>query len=253
MKNEYMCIGYLRTNCLSKLAHLIDPFPKTKFSISRSQQEKKKGDTKYRWLNFTITGTGCFNINWDAWRDKTSFQTVLNELTKFQEKYHYDDFVVNKVELGIDDPKLVELINDCLKENGYKNLYSSNTRFYVTFSNNPLAYDTINGWDAKIITKINLNAIVNLKFKRGTLDLVHIESDKRKARQQQEDIDFVLHDSKKIIKHILSHIDASRWYQFPEVKECINENTGEHPKPGAIRTYEKRSSNKWAFISDEEV
>ena len=252
MKSEYMSIGYIRTNCLSKVAHLIDKMPKTKFSIARSQQEKRKVDSKYRWINFTIIGTGSFNITWDIWRDKTSFQTVLNELSKFQEKQHYEDFVVNRIEVGIDDPLLVKMINKILEENNVKNIYDSKTRFYVTFSNNPLAYDVINGWDAKIITKINLNAIVNQKFKRGTLDITHIESDRRKSKSQQEDIDFVLHE-KNIAKQILSYLDTTRWYQFPEVKECINPDTNEHPKPGAVRTYERKSTSKWSFISDEEV
>lgn len=252
MKNEYMSIGYIRTNCLSKIAHLINDLPKTKFSIARSQQDKKKVDSKYRWLNFTITGTGNFNINWDIWRDKTPFQTVLNELSNFQQKYHYEDFVVNKIEIGIDDIALTQKINKILELNNIKKLYKENTRFYITFMNNPLAYDTINGWDAKIIKKINLNAIINQKFKRGTLDLTHIESDIKRKFKQNENIDFVLHE-KEIIRHILSKLNTNRWDNSPEVKECINPETGEHPKPGAIRTYERKSSSRWAFISDEEV
>lgn len=252
MKHEYMSIGYIRTNCLSKIAHLIDDLPKTKFSIARSQQEKKKVESKYRWLNFTITGKGNFLINWDIWRDKTSFQTVLNELSKFKQKYHYDDFVVNKIEIGIDDPKLVRSINKTLEENNFKNLYPENTRFYITFSNNPVAYDVINGWDAKIITKINLNAIVNLKFKRGVLDLTHIESDRKRKENVNENIDFVLNE-KKIARQILSKLDTKRWFEFPEVKKCINPETGEIPRPGSIRTYERKSTSRWAFVSDEEV
>lgn len=252
MNHEYMSIGYIRTNCLSKVAHLIDQLPKTKFGIARSQQDKKKVDSKYRWLNFTITGTGNFLINWDIWKDRTPFQNVLNELSNFKQKYHFEDFVVNKIEVGIDDPKLVKSINEILEENNIKNLYDEKTRFYVTFTNNPLAYNIINGWDGKIITKINLNAIVNLKFKRGVLDINHIESEQKKNTKQPEDIDFILHE-KEISRQILSKLNTDRWYQFPEVKECINPDTGEHPKPGSIRTYERKSTSRWTFISDEEV
>src|SRR4030042_2234195 len=243
MKNEYMSIGYIRTNCLSKVSHLVDGFPTTKFSIARSQQDRKKVDSKYRWLNFTITGTGNFLINWDIWKDKTPFQNVLNELSNFKQKYHYDDFVVNRIEIGIDDPQLVKMINKVLEDNNTKNPYDSKTRFYVLFTNNPLAYDVINGWDAKIITKINLNAIINLKFKRGTLDINHIESERKKQNKEHEDIDFVLHE-KEISKQILSKLNTDRWDNFPEVKECITPETGEHPKPGAVRTYERKSTSK---------
>jgi len=252
MISEYLSIGYIRTNCLSKVAHLIDKMPKTKFSIARSQQEKRKVDSKYRWLNFMIIGTGSFNITWDIWRDKIPFQTVLNELSKFQAKHHFEDFVVNRIEVGIDDPSLVKMVNKTLEVNNIKDFYESKTRFYVTFSNNPLAYDAINGWDAKIITDINLNAIINQKFKRGTLDITHIESDRRKKKSQQENINFVVHE-KEIAKQILSYLDTVRWYSFPEVNESINPDTGKRPKPGAIRTYERKSTSKWSFVSDEEV
>jgi hypothetical protein len=252
MKHEYMSIGYIRTNCLSKLSHLVNDFPITKFGIARSQQDKKKVDSKYRWLNFTITGTGNFSINWDVWRDRTSFQNVLNALSDFRKKYHFDDFVVNKIEVGIDDPTLTTLINKKLEEQGIKQKYKHNERFYVAFGNNPLAYDVINGWDAEIISKININAIINQKFKRGTLDIKSIESSSKKAGRYAEDLDFAIHD-KDICKYILSKLNTNRWYTFPEVKECINPETGKQPKPGAIRTYERKSTNKWSFISDEEV
>ena len=249
MKHEYLNIGYIRSNCLSKVASCIDDLPKTQFSISRSRQEKKKLNSQYRWLQYNLIGKGDFQINWNVWRDKTPFTSVLQQLTEFKNKYHFEDFVINKIEVGIDDSTLVRLINNHVQEPD--KLFTTNTRFYVTFSNKPIAYDIINGWDAKIVNDINLNAIVNLKFKRGVLDITNIESEEKKKKKTSEDINWVLHE-KDVVQRILSHLKTDRWFEFPEIKKhFVN---GHHPYPGAIRTYERKHGfSKWSFIGEEEV
>lgn len=250
MKKEYLSIGYIRSNCLSKVASCIDDLPKTQFYISRSKQEKKIIDTDYKWLRYNLMGKGDFQITWNIWRDKTPFDTVLKQLAEFKRKYHFDDFVVNKIEVGIDSKHLVDVINKHLSEQNERQ-FKEDTRFYVTFTNKPIANDAINGWDAKIVKDINLSAIVNLKFKRGVLDLTNIESERKKTKNISENITW-LKNEKDVIWEILSHLKTDRWFQFPEVRK--NVVGGHHPYPGAIRTYEQTSGlTKWTFTNDEEV
>jgi len=251
-KREYMSIGYIRSNCLSKVGACVDDLPKTQFSISRSRQEKKKINSDYRWLQYNLLGKGDFQINWNIWRDKVPFEKVLSQLTKFKNQYHFEDFVVNRIEVGINDNVLVKLINKHLSDLNEKKEFDEQTRFYVTFVNKPIANDLLNGWDAKVVNDINLSAIVNLKFKRAVLDLTHIESEqKKKEPKTVEDITFLVNE-KDVIQQILSHLKADRWFQFPEVqKHFVN---GHHPYPGSVRTYERKYGfSKWSFISDEEV
>lgn len=251
MKQEYLNIGYIRSNCLSKVASCIDELPTTQFSISRSRQEKKKIDFRYRWLQYSLLGKGDFQINWNIWRDKVPFNIVLEKLTEFKNKYHFEDFVINKIEVGIDDKQLVKLINKHFEEANEKKQFDKDTRFYITFINKPVAYNIIDGWDAKVVKDINLNAIVNLKFKRGVLDLSHIESEEKKKKKIPEDINWLI-DEKDVIWQILSHLKTDRWFQFPEVqKHFVN---GHHPYPGAIRNYERKHGfSKWSFNKEEEV
>lgn len=253
MIHEYLNIGYIRSNCLSKVASLIDDLPITQFSVARSKQEKKKIETSYKWLSYNLRGSGDFKLNWNIWKDRVPFKTVLSELTKFKSKYRFEDFTISRIEIGIDSDVLVHKINNCLSNKNKEFIkYKKGTRFYVLFVNRPLSSDIIDGWDAKVVRDINLNAIVNLGFKRGVLDLVGIESDlKKRDAKKIEDIDFVLGE-KDIIRLILSKFKTDRWFKFPEVqKHFVN---GHHPYPGAIRTYERtHGHSKWAFSKDEEV
>jgi len=252
---EYMSIGYIRSNCLSKVASLINDLPTTQFAVARTHQEKKKLDkNNYIWLQYNLRGIGDFQIKWNIWKHKTPFQTVLNQLSNFKNQYHFEDFVVNKFEIGIDDENLVEIINKKMNEVNEKKRFSSSTRFYITFTNKPIANDVINGWDAKVARDINLNAIVNLGFKRGVLDITHLESQEKKDnKKKNENIDFLIHE-KEILENILGHLDTKKWFTFPEVIENFNPENGHHPYPGAVRTYERRHGfSKWAFITDEEV
>ena len=148
----------------------------------------------------------------------------------------------------------MKLINRHLSEQNQGQQFKEDTRFYVTFANKLIAKDVINGingWDAKIVKDINLNAIVNLKFKTGVLDLINIESEQKKRTKTSENISWVKNE-KDVIWEILSHLKTERWFEFPEVKKNM---VGEHhPYPGAIRTYEqKHGFSKWAFTNDEEV
>ena len=246
---EYMNIGYIRSNCLSKVAACVDHLPKTQLSISRSRTEKTKFNSDYRWLQSNLLGKVDFKIDWNIWKDKTPFENVVKQIAIFKNKYHFEDFVINKIEVGIDDSFLVNLINNYLSKD---ETFDSDTRFYVTFSNKPVAYDVINGWDAKVVRDINLNAIVNLKFKRGVLDLTKIESEHKKSNPKKiENIISVLNEG-DVIDQILSNLKTDRWFKFPEVQQYyVNKH---HPYPGAIRIYERKSGySKWSFIKEQEV
>jgi hypothetical protein len=242
-ERRYLSIGYIRSNCLSKVACLIDHLPKTQLHINRSRVERKKIDSNYRWLTYTLEGKAEFDISWSVWKDKVPFQTVLGQLGLYKQKYHLDDFVVGRLEVGITDQKLTELINRHL---GHK--FKDGTQFFVTFVNKPLCTDTLDGWDADIIREINHNAIVNLKFKRGVLDINSIVA----VPSLDFNFDQVLHE-KEIIRQILSHLDTKKWFKFPEVEQAIDPRSNQHPYPGVIRTYEQLSGKKWVFLKEEEV
>lgn len=240
---RYMSIGYIRSNCLSKVACLIDHLPKTQFHISRTQQENKKINTNFPWLTYELVGKREFSIQWSAWRGHSPFQRVLTELTEFKKKRHIDDFTVGLIEVGIDDPKLVELVNAHLAHK-----FPIDTRFYTSFVNQPLCTDILDGWDASVVREINLNAIVSLHFKRGVLDLKHIKP----SCPCEFNIDHLLQE-KEIIRQILSHLDTKKWFKFHEVETAVDPKTGQHPWPGVIRTYEQTSGRRWTLVDEEEV
>lgn len=253
-KQEYLNIGYIRSNCLSKVASLVKGLPVTQFFISRSRRQKTIEKSDYPWLQFNLVGTGFFDITYNIWKHKIPFQTVINELTKFKQQYNYEDFVVNKIEIGIKNKNLTKIINKLINENNEKKTYPDNTTFFMTFKNTPLAYDIINGWDAKVVKNINLNAIINLKFKRGVLDLKHIASgEKRRNKGLVENLD-VFVNNKDIARLILHQLNMDKWFQFPEVLASYHPDTGKHPLPGAIRIYERKHGfSKWSFLKEEEV
>jgi hypothetical protein len=236
-------IGYIRSNCLSKVASLIEPLQKTQLHITRSRVERRiENDSKCRWLTYTLEGKSEFDLNWNIWKDRVPFQTVLNKLTFYKQKYNLDDFVVGHIELGIQDPSLIACINRKLAHK-----YPPTTIFYVTFTNKPISRDVLNGWDADIVREINQKAISNLRFKRGVLDLTEIKSDPDLGIN----LDRVLFD-KEVIFKILEHLDTRKWFKLLEI-QALTEETGEKYYPGVIRTYEQSKENRWVFVGEEEV
>lgn len=245
-KQEYRTIGYIRSNCLSKIAPLVDHLPKTQFNVFRSFMERRMQEAKYSWCKCMIHATKVMDMNWSAWRDQEEFAIVLKELTAMKMKHHFEDFTVEKIEVGIDDKELVRMINKHLPENMEK--FEDDTRFFVLFRNKPISTDTMNGWDVKAITKINLNAYVNLKFKKGVMDLTGIKT----GIGTTQDLTFLANE-KEVIKQILSHLKVDVWFSLPEVMEILEPKTNHNPYPGAIRTYERKEKSTWSFIADEEV
>ena len=260
MNKEYMCIGYIRSPCLSKVAHLFEGKPITQFCITRSEQDVKKldGDSP-TWEDYKIRALVGYGINWNAWKGHSSWPQVLNRLNTIKTKHHFKDFIVNKIECGMQDKTLIKYMNEIIEKklisagigNKFK-AFPENTWVYPTFKNYPLARTTINGWKADIIRDINLNSIVNMGFKKSVLDIIHIETDQKKKYNKIEDLSFLIHNE-KIVECILKNLDKTKWFELPGVLDTIDKNTGDHPYPGAIRTYEKGSGITWKFLNDREV
>lgn len=239
--NEYLDVGYIRSNCLNKTVDLFKGTTVTTLTIERSQQERGKIDSPHPWIKYYLTGLGHFILDWDIWKHKTSFDNVIKILSDFKTKYQLSDFVVEKIQIGLKDPELITMLNNHPRiKNKIKN-----EQVFVTFRNTPLAYTTlVFDGQSDLIQRINLNAIVNLKFKKGVLDLknVHIMNGKN-----SEQYDFMVHET-DFIERVLHNLHTDGWYQLPEIKEIP-----EHPSPCAIRTYEMKQGSKWSFVKDREI
>lgn len=238
---EYMEVGYIRSNCLNKTVGLLKGTTVTALKIQRSQQEKGKRDSPYPWISYHIAGIGNFVLDWDLWFNKTSFDNVIKILSEFKMKYKLSDFVVEKITIGIRDQRLVDMINDNQKT---KKSVSAE-QVFVTFRNTPLAYTTLMlDGQSDLIQKINLNAIVNLKFKKGVLDLKSVSiMDGSKMTYYESML-----NSSEFIEQVLHNLDTADWYNLPEIKSIPT-----HPSPCAIRTYEMKEGKKWAFLKDRDV
>jgi len=260
MIKEDMNIGYIRSNCLSKISHLFEGKSITQFVIARSRQEKKKMATPYSWENIQASGLRTYQINWNMWKKHSSWPIVIKRLGEQKTKFQFKDFVVEKIEVRYDDPELVSLVNHKIawwedKQGLSKKSepLSSDTQLYITYANSPLAYTNLDGWSADTVKMLNLGAVKLLGFKNGVLDIKHIATVQKRRYNQFEDLDILIHNE-YIIRRILKHLKTDRWFQLPEVRETIDKETGENPYPGAFRTYTwKQGFGKWAFVKDTEI
>lgn len=240
---EVMHIGYLKTNCWSKVQHLFGNQVVTKLALKRSRSEKDIRERPHPWLQVYIYATGHLAMDWDFWKHKVPYKLARKELDSLIEQNLFRDCVVEKIEIGLNhDEDLVEMINNRLKDKGIK--YPLDTQFYVTYKNSPLAYSQPNSINVKPIRQINEIAITELGFKLAVLDLKEIHS----YSKGEKDISKLLDDRDIILRIIREHIDHDRWFQLPEVKQVHGKTY-----PGSIRTYERRRSDTWSLVNDEEI
>ena len=242
--NEYLSIGYIRSNCLSKVKYLIEDFPKTRFFVRRSYQDARKEDTGFNWINFQLRAYRDLKIQWDVFKHKESYKKVLDKLTELTNKYNFEDFVVEQFQIVINDDGLKELVMKYEK-------IPEDVSFLVTFKNNPIAYNELDGWSADVVSTINRQSIKNLYFKKGVLDLVEIELF-RDGKKLGRDLTKLLSE-KEIVVRILKNLDRTIWDNLPEIRKIIEDGNLKRLDPGGIRTYEKISGMKWKFISDEGI
>jgi len=242
--NEYLSIGYIRSNCLSKVKYLIEDFPKTRFFVRRSYQDARKEDTGFNWINFQLRAYRDLKIQWDVFKHKESYKKVLDKLTELTNKYNFEDFVVEQFQIVINDDGLKELVMKYEK-------IPEDVSFLVTFKNNPIAYNELDGWSADVVSTINKQSIKNLYFKKGVLDLVEIELF-RDGKKLGRDLTKLLSE-KEIVVRILKNLDRTIWDNLPEIRKIIEDGNLKRLDPGGIRTYEKISGMKWKFISDEGI
>jgi hypothetical protein len=242
--SEYLNIGYIRSNCLSKVKYLIEDFPKTRFFVRRSYQDARKEDTGFNWINFQLRAYRDLKIQWDVFKHKESYKKVLDKLTELTNKYNFEDFVVEQFQIVINDNGLKELVMKYEK-------IPEDVSFLVTFKNNPIAYNELDGWSADVVSTINKQSIKNLYFKKGVLDLVEIELF-RDGKKLGKDLTKLLSE-KEIVVRILKNLDRTIWDNLPEIRKIIEDGNLKRLDPGGIRTYEKISGMKWKFISDEGI
>lgn len=243
-KKEYLCIGYIRSNCLSKVKYLIEDFPKTRFFVRRSYQDARKEDTGFKWINFQLRAYRDLKIQWDVFKHKVSYKIMLDKLTELTNKYNFEDFVVEQFQIILDDNGLKELVRKYVE-------IPEAVCFLVTFRNNPIAYNELDGWSADIVSTINKQSIKNLYFKKGVLDLVNVELFKD-GKKLGRDLTKLLSE-KEIVVRILKNLDRKVWDNLPEIKKILEEGEINRLDPGGIRTYEKISGMKWKFVSDEGI
>ena len=241
---EYLCIGYIRSNCLSKVKFLIEDFPKTRFFVRRSYQDARKEDTGFKWINFQLRAYRDLKIQWDVFKHKVSYKTMLDKLTELTNKYNFEDFVVEQFQIIIDDNGLKELVRKHVE-------IPEDVSFLVTFRNNPIAYNELDGWSADVVTTINKQSIKNLYFKKGVLDLVGVELFKD-GKKLGRDLTKLLNE-KEIVVRILKNLDRKIWDELPKIKKILEEGKLSRLDPGGVRTYEKISGMKWKFVSDEGI
>lgn len=241
---EHYCIGYIRSNCLSKVKYLIEDFPKTRFFVRRSYQDARKEDTGYKWINFQLRAYRDLKIQWDVFKSGVSYKIMLDKLTELTNKYNFEDFVVEQFQIIIEDNGLIELVRKHMQ-------IPDGISFLVTFRNNPLAHNELDGWSADVVTTINKQSIKNLYFKKGVLDLVEVELFKD-GKKLGKDITTLLAE-KEIIIRILKNLDRTIWDNLPEIKKIIEVSKIGRLDPGGVRTYEKIPGLKWKFVSDEGV
>lgn len=243
-----MSIGYLRTCCWSKVQYLFEGMPITKLHLKRTRYERgKKGviDSPHPWLRLFLYGTATIEMDWDFFKHKVPYSIAIRDFTELQRKndLFFEDFVIGRIEIAIEDETLTAMINKAVKERNILE-FSSGTRFYVMYKNAPVAYSVMDGVNIKKIRDINSIAIKELGFKLGVLDLKEIHT----YTKEREEFNFVLEDEDIIRRVIREHINHGRWFELSEVNQ-LKEKT----YPGALRAYERRSTDKWALVREEEI
>lgn len=249
MREEELEIGYIRSNCLNKTIDLFKGKNIAGLTIERGQQERGWTDSPYPWIKYYLAGTGHFVLDWDIWRYSTPFEAVITTLNQFKANYHFDDFVVEKIEVGlVNDKKLCDIINRLIPINEMQKHPSvdENCRIFVTFVNTPLAYTTLAlDGQSELITKINENAIVNLRFKKGILDLKQVKIERKK--KEFENFGFLVHKT-LFIERVLETMNTKEWYTFEEIKILPDK-----PTPCAVRTLEMQEDRRWRCIRDRSI
>ena len=258
MNENYRKIGYIRTNCFNKIAELIRNLELTALKVERSEQEETDEIKPCGYIVIKGTQRARLRMDWDWKRHGVPWGSAYKQLLELKNKYGLADFVIEKMQIGLDDSKLVDLINREIKywEEGQGLVkkspeLKSDVRIYINFANTPLAYTTLNGWDSDIIRDINLEELQNLGFKKGVLDMVHITTDRKIIYGETENLNILIQNA-DIIKQIMKHFNTDVWYQLPGIRK-IEREKGKAPTPCAIRTYEMQKGEKFVFIRDEEI
>lgn len=257
LTREHKIRGLLMTNVLSKGIYLVEGRTLTGLSLERGEQVETETKTEYPWLKVRTSRTDTLVMNWNIWKHRTPAEVVLNTVADLKTHFLFKDFLIKKIEVGMDDRILVGMMNDFVKkwQEGEGQIKKSNplpldTRVYTKYVHQPLPYNT----DDKLsrnLHKINLSSIKKFHFPDGVLELKHLATERKKKYGEREDIDFLLTD-KDIVKRILLNIRTEKWDKYPEVI-AIQDEKGRHPAPAVVRTEEKKRSNQWVFKKDEEV
>lgn len=238
VRNE-ISIGYQRTCCWSKIEAIFQSVIKTKLSMNRSSNDRKSYPTPYPCIKKWVYATGHYRLEWELRKHKVSYENVIKAFIDGQFEYKFRDFLVKKIEVGISNNELVDMINKKLKID-----MPSNNIIYATYVETPVASTSMDSVNVKPLQKINSIAHKELGFKLAILDFKRIHT-----YDKYENIIYKAMDGgNDIIEKIIRCVDTKAWFNLPELKQL-----DETIYPGAIRTYEKRKSNKWSLVSDIEV
>lgn len=254
MEARLRSIGHIRSNVLSKVVFMWANNV-TELEIDRGQQQTKQIiKTKYPFIYHTKVTSENLGMNWSLWKNKITYDKAGVEIARLKTRYNIKDFLVKRVELSIQDKKVIQMFNDLqynwAKGEGQINLPKPlplNSTIYVSFKNVGCKKGE-NKW----VEKINADTVESLGFPYGTLDLYHLETDRKKIYKEPEpDLDWMLRDY-NFAKIILEQLKTHRWYITPRIQEIID-NNGKIVAPISIRTEGQMPSSKWEIIKDDEI
>lgn len=230
----------------SKVQHLFEGMPITKLCLSRSRNEKGESDIPHPWLRLWVTGKAHIMMDWDLFKHRVPYEVAMREFIEIQRRnnFIFKDFVVDRIEVGIDNPYLVDAVNKRIKEE--KETFGGfprDTRLCVLYKNK-LAQSCVLEKEVGIISQINNIAIDQLGFKVGILVLKEIHT----YQKGEFSFNFVLQEKEIIKKIIGDHVNNRQWFQLAEVTQLP-----EKVFPGSYVTSERRESKNWKMIKEEEI
>ncbi len=252
MEKELMEVGYIRTNCFNKLIGLFKDKIIVSLECARSRQEKQVEKTDYPWLKWDTEAYGRFTLDWDMWKNKTSWDVVFKAIMNYREDKFLYDFTVKKIQVGYTyDSKLWKIIDNLtpISEMQKMRKMEEKDRVFITFISKPLAYtNLIMDGKSDIVSKINRSVINNLSFKKGVMDLDGVKIERGKGHF--DNADFLVHKP-KFLDRALSKLNTDEWFKLPEIQTMPESKL--EKTPCAVRTIKTVSKEKWEWIKDRSI
>lgn len=248
---EYRYVGFLRTNCFSKVVGMVKDEDIVSVELERTIQREVEHRNVQDILFRDKATTDSYAIMWDVREKGGCFPTKM-ALGLIKEA-SLGEMGVKKIVFRLKSWRVIDILNEGIRDRAAE--ARKRTKDIVYLDRNASLYAAFTNCHAEELKKLpyiaalNRFEIDNYRFKVSCLDLSELHTERSEKYGEQESIS--VNDDAQMLREVFRALD---WNGWPPDRRVVQVGGAVvNAKPASVRSYLMSGQKSWVLLGEKEV